>query len=71
MRYERLLGKKVHDQPGYDTHGLPIEVATERLLGILNKQEIIDKIGVENFINKCKEFALSNATKMTDRKSVV
>ncbi|WP_080513570.1 isoleucine--tRNA ligase [Saccharolobus islandicus] len=65
LRYERLLGKKVHDQPGYDTHGLPIEVATERLLGILNKQEIIDKIGVENFINKCKEFALSNATKMT------
>ncbi|WP_338601123.1 isoleucine--tRNA ligase [Sulfolobus tengchongensis] len=65
LRYERLLGKKVHDQPGYDTHGLPIEVATEKQLGISNKQEIIDKIGVENFINKCREFALSNASKMT------
>ncbi|MEM3291488.1 MAG: isoleucine--tRNA ligase [Saccharolobus sp.] len=65
LRYERLLGKKVYDQPGYDTHGLPIEVAIEKQLGISNKQEIIDKIGVQNFINKCKEFALYNASQMT------
>ncbi|TRM87225.1 isoleucine--tRNA ligase [Sulfolobus sp. C3] len=65
LRYERLMNKKVHDQPGYDTHGLPIEVAIERQLGIKNKQEIIDKIGVENFIKKCKDFALNNANMMT------
>jgi isoleucyl-tRNA synthetase len=65
LRYERLLGKRVHDQPGYDTHGLPIEVAIEKQLGISTKQEIIDKIGIENFINKCREFALYNASMMT------
>jgi len=65
LRYERLDGKRVYDQPGYDTHGLPIEVATEKKFNIKNKQEIIDKIGIENFVNYCRNLALENVKAMT------
>ncbi len=50
MRYERLNGKRVYDQPGYDTHGLPIEVATEKKFNIKTKQEIIEKVGIETLL---------------------
>lgn len=66
LRYKRLAGYKVHDQPGYDTHGLPIEVAVEKLYNIKNKQEIQSKIGIENFIMACKDFALKNAKGLTE-----
>lgn len=65
LRYERLAGYRTYDQPGYDTHGLPIEVATEKQLGIQKKSDIIEKIGVANFINKCRELALTNASALT------
>ncbi|BFI75186.1 isoleucine--tRNA ligase [Sulfurisphaera ohwakuensis] len=65
LRYERLAGFRTYDQPGYDTHGLPIEVAIEKQLGIQKKSDIIEKIGVDNFVNKCKEFALNNASSLT------
>ncbi len=65
LRYERLNGFKVYDQPGYDTHGLPIEVAVEKQLGITKKQDIIDKVGVDKFVSLCKDFALRNASSMT------
>lgn len=55
-RYHRMHGKDVRAQPGYDTHGLPIEVKVEQELGIKNKREI-EKLGIEKFIKKCKEFA--------------
>ncbi len=66
LRYERLNGKRVYDQPGYDTHGLPIEVATEKKFNIKNKQEIIEKVGIENFVKYCKSFALDNVKAMTE-----
>jgi len=65
LRYERLAGFRTYDQPGYDTHGLPIEVAMEKQLGVQKKSDIIEKIGVDNFVNKCKEFALNNASALT------
>jgi len=65
LRYERLSGFRVYDQPGYDTHGLPIEVAVEKQLGITKKQDIIDKVGVDKFVSLCKDFALKNASSMT------
>ena len=55
-RYHRMNGKDVRAQPGYDTHGLPIEVKVEQELGIKNKGEI-EELGIEKFIEKCKEFA--------------
>ncbi|MBN2122119.1 isoleucine--tRNA ligase [Candidatus Micrarchaeota archaeon] len=55
-RFQRGRGKSVRVQPGFDTHGLPIEVKVEKELGIKNKQEI-ETYGVGKFISKCKEFA--------------
>jgi isoleucyl-tRNA synthetase len=56
LRYYRANGYDVNDKPGYDTHGLPIEVKVEKELGIEDKGQI-DQYGIEKFIKKCKEFA--------------
>jgi isoleucyl-tRNA synthetase len=56
IRYLRGRGYDVRDQPGFDTHGLPIEVKVEKLLEIRNKNEI-EKVGIERFIKECRGFA--------------
>ncbi len=56
MRSHRLQGYDVFDRSGYDTHGVPIEFQIEKEIGSKSKQDI-EKYGVKNFINKCKEFA--------------
>jgi len=66
IKYKRMKGFKVTDTPGYDTHGLPIEVQMEKQLGIKNKQEI-QEYGVDKFIKNCKEFALKNLDIMNDQ----
>ncbi|MFW9818366.1 MAG: isoleucine--tRNA ligase, partial [Candidatus Thorarchaeota archaeon] len=66
IRYKRMKGYKVTDTPGYDTHGLPIEVQMEKELGIKNKQEI-QNYGIDKFIVNCKEFALKNLAIMNDQ----
>ena len=42
IKYKRMQGFRARDTPGYDTHGLPIEVQMEKQLGIKNKQEIFE-----------------------------
>jgi len=56
IRYKYLSGYDVWAQPGWDTHGLPIEVAVEKELGIKNKHEIVE-FGEDKFIKECKSFA--------------
>ena len=56
MRSQRLQGVNVFDRAGYDTHGVPIEFQIEKEIGSKSKKDI-EKYGVKNFINKCKEFA--------------
>jgi isoleucyl-tRNA synthetase len=63
LRYKRMQGFDVWDRAGYDMHGLPTEQATEKKLGIKNKDEI-PKFGVANFIRECKELAVSNLISM-------
>ena len=53
-RYKTMKGFKVLRKAGWDTHGLPVELEVEKLLGINGKPEI-EKYGVEPFISKCKE----------------
>ncbi len=55
-RYWRMSGRNVRCQPGYDTHGLPIEVKVEQELKMKHKHDI-EKYGIEKFIEKCKAFA--------------
>ena len=59
IKYKRMRGFKVTDTPGYDTHGLPIEVQMEKELGFKNKQDI-QEYGIDKFIKKCKEYAQKN-----------
>ena len=53
-RYQTMKGKYVPRKAGWDTHGLPVELEVEKLLG-LNGKEQIEKYGMEPFIKKCKE----------------
>jgi len=55
-RYRRARGFSVRAQPGFDTHGLPIEVKVEQELKFSDKRQI-EKYGVEKFVEKCKAFA--------------
>lgn len=59
IRFYRMNGFRVRDQPGFDMHGLPIEVMVEKKIGIKSKKEI-EALGIENFIRTCKAFALEN-----------
>ena len=59
VRYRRYKGQHVHDRAGFDVHGLPIEVKVEKLLNVTSKRDIEERIGVENFILACKDYAKS------------
>jgi len=65
LRYKRMRGFKVRDRPGFDMHGLPIEVMVEKSLGIRSKKEIEEHIGIDNFVEECKKFALRNLRILT------
>jgi len=65
LRFKRMKGFRVNDKPGYDCHGLPIEVKVEQKLGVRFKKEIEEKIGIDRFVEECKKFALSNLSAMT------
>ncbi|MBR9675456.1 isoleucine--tRNA ligase [Candidatus Woesearchaeota archaeon] len=66
LRYKRLQGFDVWDQPGFDMHGLPIEVSVEKKFGINDKKEIIEKYGMQKFIEMCQEYALEQLYPMID-----
>ncbi|HOS20052.1 MAG TPA: isoleucine--tRNA ligase [Bacteroidales bacterium] len=52
-RYKTLKGYQVHRKAGWDTHGLPVELAVESKLGI-NKEDIGKKISIADFNNQCR-----------------
>src|SRR6201996_885017 len=53
-RYKTLKGYQVKRKGGWDTHGLPIELAVEKALGI-TKDDIGKKISVEDYNNACRK----------------
>ena len=53
-RYKTMKGYHVLRKAGWDTHGLPVELEVEKMLGMDGKEEI-EKYGIEPFIKKCKE----------------
>ncbi len=53
-RYRTMKGYMVPRKAGWDTHGLPVELEVEKLLG-LNGKEQIEEYGMEPFICRCKE----------------
>ncbi|HPZ36568.1 MAG TPA: isoleucine--tRNA ligase [Bacteroidales bacterium] len=52
-RYKTLKGYQVHRKAGWDTHGLPVELAVESKLGI-NKDDIGKKISIADFNKQCR-----------------
>ena len=53
-RYRTMKGHKVLRKAGWDTHGLPVELEVEKLLGLDGKEQI-EEYGLEPFIQHCKE----------------
>ncbi len=53
-RYQTMKGKMVPRKAGWDTHGLPVELEVERMLGLDGKEQI-EEYGLIPFIDKCKE----------------
>ena len=64
-RYKTMKGYKVPRKAGWDTHGLPVELEVEKLLGIDGKAQI-EAYGVEPFIEKCKESVWKYKTEWED-----
>ncbi|MBN1275645.1 isoleucine--tRNA ligase [Candidatus Woesearchaeota archaeon] len=59
VRWNFMKGKDVLFQPGFDTHGLPIENMVEKRLGLKSKKDI-QKLGIQSFMRTCKESAALN-----------
>ncbi|HTW11314.1 MAG TPA: isoleucine--tRNA ligase [Solirubrobacteraceae bacterium] len=68
-RYRTMAGYYVERKGGWDCHGLPVELAVERDLGLKNKHEI-EAYGIEKFNERCRAKVFSHVedwTKLTDR----
>jgi len=68
-RYRTMKGYDVLRKAGWDTHGLPVELEVEKLLGLDGKEQI-EAYGVEPFIQECKNSVWKYKTEweqMSDR----
>jgi isoleucyl-tRNA synthetase len=64
-RYKTMQGFQVKRKGGWDTHGLPIELGVEKMLGI-TKEDIGTKISVEDYNKKCREVVMQFKDKWDD-----
>ncbi len=68
-RYKTMKGYQVLRKGGWDTHGLPVELAVEQELGLSSKRDI-EEYGIEEFNRKCRESVFRYVREweeMTDR----
>jgi len=68
-RYKSMKGFKTLRKAGWDTHGLPVELEVEKMLGFTKKQQI-EEYGIEKFNHHCKESVFKYKReweKMTER----
>lgn len=65
-RYWTMQGKRVERVWGWDCHGLPAEVFTERKLGIDDKRDIGTKISLEDYIKTCRENMVQTGNEWED-----
>src|SRR4051812_3189871 len=57
-RYRTMRGYHVQRKGGWDCHGLPVEIAVERQLGIQSKEDI-EAFGIAEFNERCREAVFS------------
>jgi isoleucyl-tRNA synthetase len=53
-RYKTMRGFQVHRKAGWDTHGLPVEIEVEKMLGFKHKEDIV-RYGVSKFNDECRK----------------
>ena len=58
-RYKSLRGYHVRRQGGWDTHGLPVEIAVSKELNLMDKKDI-EAYGIDNFNKACKDLVYKN-----------
>ena len=64
-RYKTMQGFQVKRKGGWDTHGLPVELGVEKLLGI-TKEDIGKKISVEEYNATCRREVVKFKDKWDD-----
>ena len=57
-RWKTMQGYYVPFWAGWDCQGLPVELEVEKLLGVKNKRELVERVGQERFIEECKKVIL-------------
>jgi len=57
-RWKTMQGYYVPFWAGWDCQGLPVELEVEKLLGVKNKRELMERVGEERFIEECKKVIL-------------
>ncbi len=68
-RFKTMQGFRVGRKGGWDTHGLPVEIAIEKRLGFTSKQQI-EAFGIAKFNSLCREYVFENIqdwNEMTER----
>ncbi len=68
-RFKTMQGFRVGRKGGWDTHGLPVEIAMEKRLGFTSKQQI-EAFGIAKFNSLCREYVFENIkdwNEMTER----
>jgi isoleucyl-tRNA synthetase len=65
-RYWTMKGKRVERAWGWDCHGLPAEVFTEKKLGIADRRDIGTKISLEEYIVTCRDNMVQTGTEWED-----
>ncbi|MDQ3953127.1 MAG: class I tRNA ligase family protein, partial [Actinomycetota bacterium] len=69
-RFQVMRGHYVHRKAGWDCHGLPVEIEVEKQLGIRQKRQIEEEIGVEEFNRRCRASVtryVDDWARLTDR----
>lgn len=61
LRYKTMKGYKVNRDRGWDCHGLPVEKAVEKDLGIDGKKDIEEKVGIKAFTDACRAYVSSTS----------
>ena len=57
-RWKTMQGYYIPFWAGWDCQGLPVELEVEKLLGVKNKRELLERVGQERFIEECKKVVM-------------
>ena len=69
-RFQAMRGHYVYRKGGWDCHGLPVEIEVEKELGITQKRQIEEEVGIEEFVRRCRESVqryVDDHRRLTDR----